>query len=91
MEQYVNLPPFPDAAPHLRTTTVAGSNLIRRRQLALRSLSHTALSRGRFCYLPVLCADPAVGVSATAASDVSRRKVNVSCRYSVTVASVWLE
>jgi hypothetical protein len=44
-----------------------------------------------FRYLPVLCADPAAGVSATAASDVSRRKVSVSCRYSVTLASEWFE
>jgi hypothetical protein len=44
-----------------------------------------------FCYLPVLCADPAAGVSATAASDVSNRKVSVSCRYRVTVAAEWLE
>ena len=44
-----------------------------------------------FCYLPVLCADPAAGVSATAASDVSSRKVSVSCRYRVTVVSEWLK
>jgi hypothetical protein len=31
------------------------------------------------------------GLSATAASAVSSRKVNVSCRYRRTAASVWLE
>jgi hypothetical protein len=38
----------------------------------------------------VVCAF-AEGASATAASVVSRRNVNVSCRYRRTVVSVWLK
>ncbi len=38
-------------------------------------------------YLCALCVDTAAGVNATPASEVSRRKVSVSCRYRLTVAS----
>jgi hypothetical protein len=33
----------------------------------------------------------AAGVSATAASDVSKRNVTLSCKYSPTLVSVWFE
>jgi hypothetical protein len=49
-----------------------------------------ALDARSVCFSPQVFFAFAGGASATAASPVSRRKVNVSCRYKRTAASVWL-